>query len=89
MRLRFDVFQARAASQRHLASLRSLLLPIFGGGPLLLGRERDSAPPLLLSSGEGIFFLRTGEFAELKRQLDGADAYIMLVNKRLDEAQGM
>ena len=32
---------------------------------------------------------RTGEFAELKRQLDAADADIGLVNKRLDEAQGM
>ena len=32
---------------------------------------------------------RTGEFAELKRQLDMADADIALVNKRLDEAQGM
>ena len=32
---------------------------------------------------------RTGEFAELKRQLDVADADIMLVNKRVDEAQGM
>ena len=32
---------------------------------------------------------RTNEFAELKRQLDAADADIMLVNKRLDEAQGM
>ena len=32
---------------------------------------------------------RTGEFAELKRQLDAADADIVLVNKRLDEAQGM
>ena len=31
---------------------------------------------------------RTGEFAELKRQLDAADADIVLVNKRLDEAQG-
>ena len=31
----------------------------------------------------------TGEFAKLKRQLDAADADIMLVNKRLDEAQGM
>ena len=31
----------------------------------------------------------TGEFAELKRQLDVADADIVLVNKRLDEAQGM
>ena len=30
---------------------------------------------------------RTGEFAELKRQLDAADADIVLVNKRLDEAQ--
>ena len=32
---------------------------------------------------------RTGEFAELKGQLDAADADIVLVNKRLDEAQGM
>ena len=32
---------------------------------------------------------RTGEFAELKRQLYAADADIVLVNKRLDEAQGM
>ena len=32
---------------------------------------------------------RTNEFAELKRQLDVADADIVLVNKRLDEAQGM
>ena len=31
---------------------------------------------------------RTIEFAELKRQLDAADADIELVNKRLDEAQG-
>ena len=32
---------------------------------------------------------RTDEFAELKRQLDVADADIALVNKRLEEAQGM
>ena len=32
---------------------------------------------------------RTDEFAELKRQLDVADADNVLVNKRLDEAQGM
>ena len=32
---------------------------------------------------------RTDEFAELKRQLDVADADIALVKKRLDEAQGM
>ena len=32
---------------------------------------------------------RTGEFAVLKRQLDAADADIVLVNKRFDEAQGM
>ena len=31
---------------------------------------------------------QTAKFAELKRQLDVADAHIMLVNKRLDEAQG-
>ena len=32
---------------------------------------------------------RTNDFAELKRQLDVADADIALVNERLDEAQGM
>ena len=32
---------------------------------------------------------RTAEFAELRGQLDAADADITLVNKRLDEAQGM
>ena len=31
---------------------------------------------------------QTDGFAELKLQLDAADADIMLVNKRLDEAQG-
>ena len=31
---------------------------------------------------------RTDGFAELKWQLDAADADIMLVNKRFDEAQG-
>ena len=32
---------------------------------------------------------RTDESVELKRQLNVADANIALVNKRLDEAQGM
>ena len=32
---------------------------------------------------------RTAEFAGLSRQLDAVDADIALVNKRLDEAQGM
>ena len=32
---------------------------------------------------------RTDESAELRRQLDIADADTALVNKRLDEAQGM
>ena len=31
---------------------------------------------------------RTDGFVELKQQLDAADANIVLVNKRLDEAQG-
>ena len=31
----------------------------------------------------------TDEFAEMKKQLDAADADISLVNKRLDESQGM
>ena len=38
---------------------------------------------------EGPVASRTDEFAELKRQFDAADAYIVLVNKRLDKAQGM
>ena len=33
--------------------------------------------------------IRTDEYAELKRQLDEADADIALVNKRFDESQGM
>ena len=37
---------------------------------------------------EGPVATWTDEFAELKRQLDAADADIVLVNKRLDEAQG-
>ena len=38
---------------------------------------------------EGPAASQTDEFAELKRQLDAADAEIVLLNKRLDEAQGM
>ena len=38
---------------------------------------------------EGSVVDRSADFAELKRQLDVADADIALVNKRLDEAQGM
>ena len=32
---------------------------------------------------------RAAQFAKLKRQLDAADDEITLVNKRLDEEQGM
>ena len=42
-----------------------------------------------MQAAEGPVASWTGEFAELKRQLDAADADIMLVNKRLDEAHGM
>ena len=38
---------------------------------------------------EGPVASRNDEFAELKRQLDVADANIVLLNKRLDEAHGM
>ena len=38
---------------------------------------------------EGPVASRAGEFAELRQQLDAVDADIVLVNKRLDEAQGM
>ena len=41
-----------------------------------------------MQAAEGPVASRTGEFAELKRQLDAADADIVLVNKRLDEAHG-
>ena len=37
---------------------------------------------------EALVASRTNEFAELKQQLDVADANIELVNKRLDESQG-
>ena len=42
-----------------------------------------------MQAGEGLVAGRTGEFAELRRRLDAADADIVLVNKWLDEAQGM
>ena len=42
-----------------------------------------------MQAAEGLVASRTGEFAELKWQLDAADADIVLVNKRLAEAQGM
>ena len=42
-----------------------------------------------MQAADGPVAGRTGEFAELRRQLDAADADIVLVNKRLDEAQGM
>ena len=42
-----------------------------------------------MQAAEGPVAGRTGEFAELRRQLDAADADIVLVNKRLDEAYGM
>ena len=38
---------------------------------------------------EGPVASRNDEFVELKRQLDVADANIVLLNKRLDEAHGM
>ena len=42
-----------------------------------------------MQAGEGPVAGWTAEFAELRRQLDAADVDITLVNKRLDEAQGM
>ena len=42
-----------------------------------------------MQAAEGPVDSRTGESAELKRQLDAADADIVLVNRRLDEAQSM
>ena len=42
-----------------------------------------------VQAAEGPAADRTADFAELRRQLDVADADIVLVNKRLDEAQGM
>ena len=42
-----------------------------------------------MQAAEGPVASRTGEFGELKRQLDAADADIVLVNKRLDDAHGM
>ena len=42
-----------------------------------------------MQAAEGPVAGRNVEFAELRRQLDVADADITLVNKRLDEAHGM
>ena len=42
-----------------------------------------------MQAAEGPAANRTTDFAELKRQTYVADADITLVNKRLDEAQGM
>ena len=42
-----------------------------------------------MQAAEGPSADQTADFAELNRQLDVADADIALVNKRLDEAQGM
>ena len=42
-----------------------------------------------MQEAEGPVAGRTAEFAGLRRQLDTADADIVLVNKRLDEAHGM
>ena len=42
-----------------------------------------------MQAAEGPVASRIGEFAELKRQLDAANVDIVLVNRRLDEAQGM
>ena len=44
---------------------------------------------LYVEVAEGSAADQSADFAELKRQLDVADADITLVNKRLDEAQGM
>ena len=42
-----------------------------------------------MQAAEGPAADRTADFAELRGQLDEADADIVLVNKRLDDAQGM
>ena len=42
-----------------------------------------------MQAAEGSVAGQIGEFAELRRQLDTADVDVVLVNKRLDKAQGM
>ena len=42
-----------------------------------------------MQAAEGLTADRTADFAELRGQLEVDDADITLVNKRLDEAQGM
>ena len=46
-------------------------------------------PLRYVQAAEGPAADQTADFAELRRQLDVADADIALVNKRLDDAQGM
>ena len=42
-----------------------------------------------MQAADGPVAGRTAEVAELRRQLDATDDDMTLVNKRLDEAQGM
>ena len=42
-----------------------------------------------MQAAKGLVVGRTTDIGKLRRQLDMADADIALVNKRLDEAQGM
>ena len=42
-----------------------------------------------MKAADGPVAGRTAEFVELRWRLDAADANIVLVNRRLDKAQGM
>ena len=62
-------------------------MPYRGGKQRIIIPGNDRAA--FMPTAEGPTTDRTADFAELKRNLDVADADIALVNKRLNEAQGM
>ncbi|XP_073365205.1 uncharacterized protein [Aegilops tauschii subsp. strangulata] len=80
-----DLLEQAAISEAHRALMGTLIERISSAESGL----HEAVVSLLkgFEVAEGPVASRTDEFAELKRQLDAADADIVLVNKRLDEAQ--
>ena len=62
-------------------------MPARGGKRRIILPSNDHAAYVQMAQGPAVD--RTADFAKLMRQPDVADADIALVNKRLNEAQGM